>query len=208
MPRKGQAATSIGEIRKEQRGFSLSERKQRNGRRFVGRHPEEVRVAKQTARDKAKVYWATHDPYQEIQPKTCSTCGVPKLRIEFQRNYSMADGLTAFCKECARNKYIADYVKLMVRNAGKRAKLFNLDFNLTEEDVVIPDACPVLGIPLSIGSRRMHDNSPSLDRWDNNKGYTIDNTRVISWRANQLKSDANVEEMEKVLVYMKGASNG
>lgn len=39
----------------------------------------------------------------------------------------MADRLTAYCKGCARDKYIADYVKLMVRNAGKGARLFNFD---------------------------------------------------------------------------------
>lgn len=83
-----------------------------------------------------------------------------------------------------------------------------MTFNLTEKDIVIPDIRPVLGIPLVIGSRRMHDNSPSLDRWDNHEGYTVNNTRVISWRANKLKLDASVDEMEKVLAYMKGTPNG
>ena len=39
-------------------------------------------------------------------------------------------------------------------------------------------------------------NSPSVDRIDPKKGYTPDNIRVISWRANSLKSDASLKELQ------------
>ena len=77
-------------------------------------------------------------------------------------------------------------------------------FSLTKEDIIIPDVCPVLGIPLQIGSGRPSANSPTLDRRDNSKGYTPENTFVISYRANSIKSDATPEELEKVLSYAKG----
>ena len=80
-------------------------------------------------------------------------------------------------------------------------------FDLVLDDIVIPEYCPVLGVPLfksKTGSA--NENSPSLDRLDNNKGYTKDNIKVISYRANRIKVDATVEEVEKVLNYMKGDS--
>jgi hypothetical protein len=35
------------------------------------------------------------------------------------------------------------------------------------------------------------------------KGYIKGNVRVISWRANELKGDATLEEMKAVVRYMK-----
>jgi hypothetical protein len=51
------------------------------------------------------------------------------------------------------------------------------------------------------GSRR--DNWPSFDRWDNAKGYVPGNVFVISWRANRIKWDCSVAELEAVVAYMK-----
>ena len=45
----------------------------------------------------------------------------------------------------------------------------------------------------------MIDNSPNLDRIFPKKGYVPGNVRVISQRANRIKSDATVEEMRAVL---------
>jgi len=45
-------------------------------------------------------------------------------------------------------------------------------------------------------------DSPSLDRWDNSQGYTLENTRVICYRCNELKRDATLAELETVVRYM------
>lgn len=51
------------------------------------------------------------------------------------------------------------------------------------------------------GSR---ESRPSLDRFIPANGYVIGNIRVISFRANRIKSDATLEEMRRVLSYMEG----
>jgi len=53
--------------------------------------------------------------------------------------------------------------------------------------------------------QRIQDAAPSIDRVDNSKGYVPGNVRIISWRANRLKNDATVEEMELIIKYMKEA---
>lgn len=85
-----------------------------------------------------------------------------------------------------------------------RAKQRNLEFDLELSDLVWPEFCPVLGIPIFHCEGKAIPNSPSVDRYDNTKGYTKENIRLISLRANLLKKDATLEEMRNLLRYMEG----
>ena len=89
--------------------------------------------------------------------------------------------------------------------AKKRAKLKGQEFNLEIEDIpAIPEFCPILNI--KIVANKTHsplDSSPSLDRIDSNKGYTKGNIQIISNRANRIKSDATIEEIELLLNFMR-----
>lgn len=80
--------------------------------------------------------------------------------------------------------------------AKKRAKDKGWEFTLTEADVCIPELCPLLGIPLFRGLKVSCDNSPTLDRIDSGKGYVSGNVWVISKKANTIKSDATLQELE------------
>jgi hypothetical protein len=91
---------------------------------------------------------------------------------------------------------------MLLSNIKVRSKKFHIECNLCKEDIVIPDICPVLGIPILLDQPGMSDNSPSVDRIDNNKGYTKDNVSVISMRANRLKSDASPAELRALLEYV------
>lgn len=91
--------------------------------------------------------------------------------------------------------------RLLARSKS-RAKKNDIPFDLDLEDIVVPDNCPVLGIPLhKTGGKGpgYHPDSPSLDRIYPELGYVKDNVRVISARANLLKNDATEEELRKVL---------
>jgi hypothetical protein len=90
-------------------------------------------------------------------------------------------------------------------NLKGRASKLGLEFDLTHDDIVIPEFCPILGIPISTENDRMGDSSPSVDRIDNTKGYIKGNIGIISMRANRLKSDSNIQELEAILKYMKSA---
>lgn len=93
--------------------------------------------------------------------------------------------------------------RYLVHKARGSAKARNLDFDLTEEDIYIPEECPVLGIKFDNSVKSDKNNSPSIDRLDNSKGYTKDNVNVISWRANNLKSDGTLEEFKKLVSWME-----
>lgn len=97
-------------------------------------------------------------------------------------------------REQSRRKWRENRLHYLVQQAKYRAKRDGRDFDLTVDDLEIPETCPVLGIPMT---------SPSLDRKDNSKGYVKGNVFVISRRANILKNDATVDELEAVVRYMK-----
>lgn len=135
------------------------------------------------------------------------------------------------CKECSR-QYMEDYRKrkfnegsskqdvynykwrtlnpeaYLLHTAKSRAKKKGFEFDISIEDIIIPEICPVLGIPLFIrqgGSGiDKNPNNPSLDRIDSNKGYIKGNVKVISWRANDLKKNGTLEEFKQIVEYLNG----
>lgn len=93
---------------------------------------------------------------------------------------------------------------VMFYDARKRAIARGLPFTITPEDIVIPEFCPVIGVRLT--DRGPRDTRPSLDRVAPGKGYTPENVRVISFRANRIKSDATPDELRAVLAYAEALS--
>ena len=70
----------------------------------------------------------------------------------------------------------------------------------------LTDVCPVLGLKYNKGSLKDKNASPSIDRKNTNLPYLKkykNNLVFISHRANRIKSDASVEEIQKVLEYLQ-----
>ena len=74
-------------------------------------------------------------------------------------------------------------IKCMLQVVRARARQKNYEYSLLEDDLILPKTCPVFGFPLeshiSKESRGPKDNSYSIDRIDNSKGYTKDNIQII-----------------------------
>lgn len=98
-------------------------------------------------------------------------------------------------------KYRGTQPYKMYHNTRTRAKAKGWDHNLDIE--FISDllnnsiVCPIFGTVYS------NSNLKSIDRIDSAKGYTKDNVHIISRRANTIKNDATLEELEKLTAYLK-----
>ena len=70
-----------------------------------------------------------------------------------------------------------------------------------------PEKCPCCGCALEyaysgqLGHPLIH--GPSFDRIDTTKGYVRGNVDIICWRCNALKRDAQMSELEAIIVYMR-----
>lgn len=93
----------------------------------------------------------------------------------------------------------ANPLKFRLGQIQAKCKKLGLPFDLEESDLIPGENCPVFGIPF--GTCR--DTRPELDRRIPSKGYTKENVRHICGRANRLKGNASVNEIEKILQYVK-----
>lgn len=93
----------------------------------------------------------------------------------------------------------------LLRDASRRCEKSGVQFALEQKDIRIPSRCPALGIPIerNRGASGPSQHSPSLDRIDPLKGYTPDNVRVISYRANTIKHNASLDELQKIVNYVE-----
>lgn len=134
--------------------------------------------------------------------KTCSKCRLEKELVFFNGDRRRLDGKRAECAECEKTrkkqKHKQDPRSSLLRGARRRSIKKGVPFSIKKSDIVIPQNCPVLGRPIQTGEDKHCDNSPTIDRIIPEKGYVPDNIRVISYRANQIKSNATVDELKKI----------
>jgi hypothetical protein len=93
-------------------------------------------------------------------------------------------------------------------NIRERSRRHGYESDLTVEDLpVLTNVCPVLGTRYQKGTLKNKDASPSVDRKNPNLPYLkkyADNLVFISHKANRLKSNATVEDLEKIINYIRG----
>lgn len=94
-------------------------------------------------------------------------------------------------RRAAQNKNLRGDSNRTIVRLRASAKRRGIPFSITETDIVTPEFCAVFGVPLCHHAGGARDNSPSIDKIVPSKGYVKGNVRVISWRANRLKSDCH-----------------
>ena len=131
---------------------------------------------------------------------------LPRLKRE---KYNLENREVRLSREraWAKNWRQENPILQILKSAKDRAKKKGLEFNLVESDIVIPKYCPVFPeIELCKSDGKISDNSPTLDRIDNNKGYITDNVKVISFKANRLKGNGTVELFKRLIEYHESSS--
>lgn len=110
----------------------------------------------------------------------------------------------AECKICKHAYYLKykrdEHAKILWMAARSRARNRGIPFTIKQTDVVVPTHCAVLGIPLDCRDR---NHTPSIDEVVQGKGYTPGNIAVISGKANRIKSDATLKELQAIELYVR-----
>lgn len=120
------------------------------------------------------------------------------------------------CKKCStkirqteklNRDWKVDAARLLYKNIKSRCKRLGREFSIDLEDIIIPEKCPVFGFELKRENRETWMCAPSVDRIDSSKGYIKGNVAVVSRRANILKKDSTLEELEQLFNYYKNLRN-
>ena len=124
--------------------------------------------------------------------KVCKrpNCGEAFVSPDFRKVYC--------CRACKnKDRHRSNPFSAILSGAKRRAKKKGVAFDLTLDNLPdIPTECPALGIKLERRSNR--ENAPALDCIYPDKGYVKDNVWWISYRANRIKNDATLEELEAI----------
>jgi len=161
--------------------------------------------------------------------KVCNICNVLKLKTEFwirqgrettegKRRSSYASSLCKVCESVrGQERYATDFgarAVALVGGSRRRSEKKGLEFNLTKEFIqqkLEVGVCEMSGIPLQMnGVKLKHKSganrpfSPSLDRMDCTKGYTMDNVKVVCWIYNAAKG---VGTHEDVIAFVEAFKN-
>lgn len=121
--------------------------------------------------------------------------------------YDRSPERKAFHKAWLQKKRQEDPCRFIYYSAKRRAKVDNIPFDLVKQDIydIYPSdgMCPMLGIKLTPNISVTKENSPSLDRLIPERGYVKGNVIVISHKANRIKSNATLDELEKVVKFLQ-----
>ena len=157
---------------------------------------------------------------RHLETRRCLNCGKEwEVLVKSETSLSRKQ---MFCAECVgnlsiwerkrismekipelRDKYLEDkraeflrsYKKQVLHRTEVRARTKGLEFNIDENDIVIPEICPILEVPITVGTKGDYEYSPSIDRIDNSKGYIKGNIQIISKKANSMKNSATPTEL-------------
>jgi len=114
------------------------------------------------------------------------------------------------CYECCQKASLECYHKrktdseknkrVILTRIKQRAKREGIPFNITENDLVWNESCPIFGVDIDYTQNpSLSNNWASVDRIDPSKGYVVGNVRIVSMRANRAKW--NLTDDEIVLLY-------
>lgn len=139
--------------------------------------------------------------------KVCSICNEEKSFDNFHKNKQNSHGYDNRCKPCRKNIAAKRYKDNWFHQTAILKKSYctkhSVPFDLDAEYLaaIYTDKCPVFNLPF-VPNDKTDSLSPALDRVDPKKGYVRGNVQYISSRANRIKYDASIEEMQLIIKYM------
>lgn len=139
---------------------------------------------------------------------TCIVCGkqFDKETRELKRSPNHCCSLKCVHNVKAKNANPFTYNKNV---AKKNAKSKGLEFDLTEDFLLAlynkqNKKCAITGVLLTfVDKSNKQPTQVSIDRLDNNKGYTEDNVQLVALSVNYMRNSFTMEQLTDFLALLK-----
>jgi hypothetical protein len=133
------------------------------------------------------------DPeYQLLKTRRWRSANPQKVTAQRKKNYASR-----------AERYRSNPAYYLWRTARARAKQCGIAFEIDVTDICVPETCPITGERIDVLVSN-YQTGASLDRVINSLGYVKGNVRVISRKANRMKGDATIEDLLRIVAYMRG----
>lgn len=171
-------------------------------RKYIAEHPEQ----REAARARSRQYSRAHRQEQQEKKNVWR-----RENPELDRAARARHRVRVRERERKWAERPEGRISVMVTDARARARRTGVEFDATLRAHLSahpPTHCPCCKLPLNYSLWRDKqlfplDRSPSLDRFDPAKGYTVENVNLICYRCNTLKSNASAAELEMVAAWMR-----
>lgn len=190
-------------------GMTREERLERR-KQWRAANKEKLRIQAQTpeAKERAK-RWRSENPEKCIGYQRRWHARNLEQVNKSHEAYRKSPKYRAFYK-----RYTPDYcadpanrMRRLVNSAFIRAIKSDREFDQCIKEIFTanpPTHCASCGINFDYSSfKGRSKQSPSLDRLDNDGGYTVENTFAICWGCNEAKKDHSLERLEAIVAYMR-----
>jgi len=134
--------------------------------------------------------------------KKCTKCQTTKELSEFNNDKVFKDGLNSVCRKCSNiiirlhNSTKIGLIRKIYQNQKvreKRSDRFSITYTIEELQEWLSNDWLFDLLRINwINCGFLKDMRPSIDRIDDNKGYSFDNIQVMTWKENKTKSEIDM----------------
>ena len=151
--------------------------------------------------------------------KRCRDCTNAERRQHRKRNPLTPEQASAKWEaekrrrtEVANRDPIPERARRMMRGLVERSKRKRVPLgegvtrHFLEDLLLATPECPCCGVKIDATFTTGHGRcnaSPSVDRFDSTEGYIVTNISIICWRCNELKRDATLDELRRIVEWME-----
>lgn len=154
------------------------------------------------AKDKARYHERKNDPEyhakklaHQVKYRENHKEQIDAYSYEYNSRPEVIERKAEWHQKNSSKRSISTKIGDMLSRAKNRSEEKNIPFNITREDIVFVEICPLLNIPLNWEGGPRDKNTPSLDKVIPELGYVKGNVRIISNLANMMKSYASAQEL-------------
>jgi 5-methylcytosine-specific restriction endonuclease McrA len=164
--------------------------------------------------------------YEEAKLKLCPDCKQYKSADQFFCSNTRSDGLQPYCKICQNakvkrtkekykeiyrykryleNRSIQKWISNSLYSHRRKGIIIKVDRETIKHLIAQARNCPLCGVKMKFGNRKVRMNSPTIDRVNNSKIINKNNIWIICWECNMTKGKKSLKELVKFCkkVYFK-----